>query len=498
MKRPLGKSVLTAARERISLALDNCTRAYVSFSGGKDSTVMLDLVCREARERGIRVGLLLVDLEAQYACTIEHAERMIADNSDVLDVHWVCAEIHLRNAVSQFQPFWLCWDKDKETDWVRPMPSIGMTGDRFPFFQRGMEFEEFVPAFHEWYSQGEACACFVGIRAQESLNRFRTIASTKKRTVNGWGWTTRVGDGGCFNAYPIYDWTTEDIWTYHSAYPDVSVNEVYTLMYRAGVPLHDQRICQPYGDDQRRGLYLYQVLEPKTWGRVVARVNGANSGALYSQDSGNIQGMRKVTLPDGHTWESFANLLLDSMPDDQGEHYRNKIAVFLRWWQCKGYEHGIPDEADPRLEAAREIPSWRRVCKSLLRNDYWMKGLSFSQNKPDSYGRYNAMMKDRRSEWGLMADTPWGPSTNQLKMVSAMAGNCNPDQAWKTIRTLTGASKKTARREDASRAIELLKQREQEFRKECFDASGGANIKASGNARKRKDRGSKSGKDCHP
>ena len=28
--------------------------------------------------------------------------------------YWVCLPIHLRNAVSQFQPHWLCWDENKK------------------------------------------------------------------------------------------------------------------------------------------------------------------------------------------------------------------------------------------------------------------------------------------------------------------------------------------------------------------------------------------------
>ena len=51
-KRPLDMDVLTAARQRISWTFDHFPRVYVSFSAGKDSTVMLHLVADEARARG--------------------------------------------------------------------------------------------------------------------------------------------------------------------------------------------------------------------------------------------------------------------------------------------------------------------------------------------------------------------------------------------------------------------------------------------------------------
>jgi predicted phosphoadenosine phosphosulfate sulfurtransferase len=141
------------------------------------------------------------------------------------------------------------------------------------------------------------------------------------------------------------------------------------------------------------------VIEPETWGKVVARVAGANSGSEFVQYSGNISGNIRVSKPDGHTWESFSKLLLDSMPDKMAEHYRNKIHVFIRWYEERGYPNGIPDEADPKEEAARKTPSWRRIAKMLLRNDYWAKGLSFTQTKHGFfYERYMERVRKDREE----------------------------------------------------------------------------------------------------
>src|ERR1035437_419675 len=56
-------TVLDAARARISEALDNTELAYVAFSGGKDSSVLLHLVMEEAIRRGQRVGVLFIDFE---------------------------------------------------------------------------------------------------------------------------------------------------------------------------------------------------------------------------------------------------------------------------------------------------------------------------------------------------------------------------------------------------------------------------------------------------
>lgn len=401
-KYRIGIDVLTAAKQRIAYVFDHFERVYVSFSAGKDSTVMLHLVADEARRRGRKIGILLVDLEGQYKCTIEHAERCFEAYADVSERYWVCLPIHLRNAVSVYETHWVCWDPEKKPAWIRPLPPSAINDVRhFPFFRPGMEFEEFVPEFGEWFSQGKLTACFVGIRTDESLNRFRTIASGKKIAHGGKSWTTLVTPN-VYNAYPLYDWRTEDLWTFHARNPKLAYNRLYDLMFKAGLTIHQMRICQPYGDDQRRGLWLFHLIEPETWARVVARVNGANSGALYVQETGNVTGYRAVSKPEGHTWESFARMLVNSMPPKTKEHYWNKILVFRKWWMDRGYkDSGIPDEAPYDLEAARKVPSWRRVVKSLLRNDYWCKGLSFTQHKSEAYKKYLELMRRRKEQWGL-------------------------------------------------------------------------------------------------
>lgn len=392
----LRENVLEKAKERINYTFDNFERIIVSFSGGKDSTVMLHMVMEEAIKRKRKVAIMFIDLEGQYKMTIDHNERCFEAYKDWIDLYWICLPIHLRNGVSVYETHWLCWDKDKRESWIRPMPKKAIDDESyFPFFKKGMEFEEFDVMFGEWYGKGEPCAVFVGIRADESLNRFRTIASKSKEVFHGKQWTTKILEN-LYNIYPLYDWKTQDIWIYLGKNKEKSSNQLYDLMWKAGLSISQQRICQPYGDDQRRGLWLFHLIEPETWARIVARVNGANSGALYINETGNINGYRAISKPEGHTWKSFATLLLNSLPPKTKEHYENKIYLFVKWWEKRGYEKGIPDEVDRALETARKVPSWRRVCKTLLRNDYWSKGLGFSQHKSEAYQKYLELMRKRK------------------------------------------------------------------------------------------------------
>lgn len=401
-KRGLGMDVLTAARQRIARVFTDFPNVYISFSGGKDSGVLFELAANEARQRGRRLGVLIVDLEAQYQLTEDYLREMLQRHSDVIDVFWVALPLNLRNAVSQFQPQWMCWEPGLEDAWVRTRPAEAIGDeDFFDFYHRGMEFEDFVPQFGEWYAQrngGRMTACLVGIRTQESLNRYRTIASTRKQRHDGLAWTTMITPRS-FNAYPIYDWRTEDVWTFYGR-ERTPYNRVYDRMHQAGLTLHQMRLCQPYGDDQKRGLWLFQLIEPTTWGMVAARVQGAEFGARTAREIGNVSGRIKVTKPDSLTWEQFAMNLLESMPPATADHFRTKIAVFIRWHQKNnGYGDGVIPDDGPN---DKKTPSWQRIVRMLLRYDYWCKEFAMAPPKnKGSYEAYKRRMQIKREEWGF-------------------------------------------------------------------------------------------------
>jgi predicted phosphoadenosine phosphosulfate sulfurtransferase len=383
-------SVLEASKNRVAEVFDNFEKIYISFSGGKDSTVMTHLVLEEAIKRGRKVGLLIIDLEAQYTETIAHMEEMVEKYKDNIDLHWFCGELLLRNAISDYEPKWVCWDEDSKDIWVREKPECAADLSQYDFYVPKMEFEELMVIFGQWYAQGQDCAAFIGIRSDESLHRYRAITSEKKGLMfNNRKWTTKVSKG-LFNVYPIYDWRTEDIWVFHSKHKHLCHNRVYDLMTKAGVKFSNQRLCQPFGDDQKQGLWLYHILEPATWYKLINRVSGVNSGALYVQETGNISGNHHITKPDTQTWEEYTNFLLKSLPTPTRENYRERFVKFIAGWKRRGYDK-IPDFAPHDLEVKQWAPSWRRMCRCILRNDYYCKGLGQTQPKSEAYGKYKSI-----------------------------------------------------------------------------------------------------------
>ncbi len=388
----LEQDVLTASLKRLKYVFNNFDNVYFSFSGGKDSSVMLQLANMISKKFDKKFDVLFIDLEAQYKHTIKHVEEL-KKLSNIRNFYHIALPLALRNSVSVLQPKWTCWDENSKELWVRDLPndSINISNCPIKDFRIGEEFEEFVLQFANWYQNehGGICACGVAIRANESLNRFRTVAKKiKKRMYNNIVWTTQIKYKDyldVYNFYPIYDFTTEDIWATVSKY-DFKYNNIYELLYKNGVPISQQRLCQPYGDDQRNGLDQFRALEPETWEKILNRVNGVNFGNIYCRTTalGNL----RTSKPDFMSWEEYTIYLLESIGiynKDLMIHYYHKIKKFMNWYEKKDgiCINDIPQESDIKLEGKRKVISWRRIARSLEKNDFYMRRLSFSQTKGD-------------------------------------------------------------------------------------------------------------------
>lgn len=402
-KKMLDINVYDAAIFRLGWVFDTFPKVCLSFSGGKDSTVLFHLMASIAKEKKKKFSVLFIDWEAQYNMTIGHVRVMKELYAEfVEDFYWVALPLTTVNGVSQTQPEWISWAKGVQ--WVRNPPSEAIIDyDFFPFYRYAMTFEEFIPAFSEWLAGDSLLSSLIGIRADESLNRYCAVDSKKKiRFAHDKPWTTVSSGSGGKNVicYPLYDWKFSDIWTFNSRYKR-QYNPLYNLMYQAGIPYKDMRICEPFGPEQRRGLWLYHVLEPETWDILCNRVAGAKCGEIYANETGGFFSLReKITKPNGITWQGYAEFLLDSMPTRTAEHYKNKIGVYLHWYQSHGWPENIPEEQDKDL-GSKDIPSWRRVCKTLIKNDYWCRMLSFSPTKVQCYEQYFKRIKEQREKWNI-------------------------------------------------------------------------------------------------
>lgn len=409
------KNVYDAANERIAFVFDNFEKVYVSFSGGKDSGVLLNLFLDHKKKRGIKkkIGVQIMDNEANYSFSLDFMHRIIQANREHLDVYWCCLPITLPCTVSAYDTEWQCWgEKDKER-WIRPRPDqdyiVTLDNHKFPFFRENMGYAEFWDGFASWYADGKSCANCVGIRASESLNRFRAIMNPDKKMKDGRQWTRKNGEH-TYNCYPIYDWGSKDIWVANRVF-GWDYNKLYDIFYRAGVPVGNMRVASPFMSESKSSLSMYRIIDPDCWARLCARVNGANFVATY----GKQLTYRSFELPKGHTWKSFVKFLLSTLPKESAENFKQRFVQSIKFWGRTG--RGLPGEIISELRKNKVrfylngktphggnsldrviikrppdhldflkahpsmVTSWKRFAITVLKNDHTCKYLGLAPNK---------------------------------------------------------------------------------------------------------------------
>lgn len=405
------KNVYVASNERIEFIFNNFERIYISFSGGKDSGVMLNLVLDYMRKNNIteKIGLMVMDNEANYTLSLEFMHRIIQSNLDLLDVYWCCLPITLPCTVSSYETTYITWGEEDRGRWIMPMSKedyiVNIDNCPFDFYEENMHDKDFYDNFSVWYGQGKRCANLIGIRTDESLNRYRAIMNKKKIMIDGLCWT-RKNKGNCFNCYPIYDWKTEDVWTGNAAF-EWDYNELYDIFWKAGLSVAQMRVASPFMSESKSSLNLYRVIDPHIWRTLCARVSGANFLATY----GKQISYNSFKLPKGHSWKSFTKFLLDTLPYEASENFRKRFAQSIKYWWRVGRglsdeviedmnknnidfilgektRHGRkdktcvrmlpPDHLDMLRTHNSEVTSWKRFAITILKNDHTCKYLGLA------------------------------------------------------------------------------------------------------------------------
>jgi predicted phosphoadenosine phosphosulfate sulfurtransferase len=428
MRTYIGKNVYEASNERIKFIFDNFKRVYVSFSGGKDSGVMLNLVIDYVRKNNIKgkVGVMILDNEANYTLSLEFMHSILKKNLDILDVYWCCLPITLPCTVSSYHIEWQCWGNRDKKRWIRPMPKedyvVNIDNHKFDFFKEDMSYQEFWDNFGDWFSNGgQPTACLIGIRTHESLNRWRAIMNQDKETMHGQMWTKK-NTNYVYNCYPIYDWRTEDIWTANALF-EWDYNKLYDIFWKAGLSIYKMRVASPFMSESKSSLNLYRVIDPNVWATLCARVQGANFVATY----GKQLTYHSFKLPEGHTWKSFVKFLLDTLPNEVAENFKLRFIQSFKYWgrvgrglsdsRIKELErnsisfkingntvHGnkdkkrvviqsFPDHVDMLSGGNSEVASWKRFAITILKNDHTCKYMGLAPTKEQAVRQRQIMEK---------------------------------------------------------------------------------------------------------
>ena len=427
-KRYLDKSVYEAAMERFDFIFREFDNIYVSFSGGKDSGLLLNLVMDYMRTHGIkkRIGLFHQDFEAQYEKTTEYVTRMFERYGPQCESYWCCLPMASKTNLSNYSIFWYPWNPSDKEIWVRTMPQnpwvVNLDNNPFDFYKLNMLQEDLYHQFGRWYKEqhgNKKTIALIGMRTGESLHRYNAIMN-KRYPYKNQNWITQ-NFTDVWTAAPLYDWETQDVWIANAKF-GYDYNKLYDLFYKAGQTIDQMRVASPFNEWATQSLNLYRVIEPQTWAKLVGRVQGANFGAIYG--STKAMGYRQITLPPNHTWQSYTMFLLDTLPEELKQSYLEKFNFSIEFWhtvgggfsksviaeiRSKGYriqENGvsnyskdkktriiflgdIPDNTDD-VTGTIDIPSWKRMCFCILKNDHYCRFMGFGPNK-EQQERINAI-----------------------------------------------------------------------------------------------------------
>lgn len=361
------QSVYDAALARIRYLFDEFPEVIVNFSGGKDSTVILQLALQVAQEKGrLPLKVFFLDQEAEWNVVIDYIRRTMQDPR--IDPLWLQCQFRLANATSERDKWLVCWDEAAPGEWIRPKEPNSIQVNRYGTDR----FAELFGAFLRVDFPHTSVARLAGVRTEESPARRLglTTYATYKHVTYGKVEDKRLGH---YTFYPLYDWTYKDVWKaiHENGWPYC---ELYDLMYQYGTPVNQMRVSNVHHETAVHTLFFLQEIEPDTWAKITTRVKGINSAGILQKD---------FTLPRElpymfSSWREYRDYLLDRLITDPKRHATMRAQF---------------DRQDARFDEGIHGEMHRMHVSAILVNDY--EGIKMT------------VFEAKKSKWSKTSNNPY-------------------------------------------------------------------------------------------
>ena len=347
MKLNLNINVFDAALNRLQELYEQDHTIVVSQSGGKDSTVCMELAIMAADAAGkLPINVIHRDEEILFPNTYEYLNRC-AERPEI-NFHHVWAGQPVINVFNRKLPYWWIFDENvPQEDWVRTPPDYAYKIDDLNI--QALVTKERFPTPDD----KDLLAC-IGLRVQESPNRRMGLFSSK-------GHITKANKEGVKYLRPIYDWTDGDVW---KAINDFKwdYNHAYDVMVKHGRSRNKLRIA-PLTMTQAGipDLQLGQKAFPRWFDKVCHRLDGIRTAAQFGKIS--CQPRRKS----GESWEEcFKRECIDEAPKWIAERAKIIMNEQLRIHHKKTGNYDLPQINSVR---ANPLGSWKKLSMALWNGD---------------------------------------------------------------------------------------------------------------------------------
>lgn len=306
-------NVVEATRKRVEWIFDNYDNIELSFSGGKDSTVLFHFINEEAKKRNRKFYLFFLDQEAEYQGTIDMMEWAMRQPNVI--PRWYQVPIFMTNACSTQQMFLWSWGEGE--NWVRNKSDISIHSIKGRYPKR---FYKFVLWENQNVRRMEGRSiCITGLRAEESPSRRFVMFGEDNEMF----WVRRKGEP--HKAYPIIDWSYTDVWKFLCE-NKLKYNKIYDKMYMLGLNLRTMRVSNLIHEKAYRCLHELQELEPETYDKLENRLKGVHCCAIYAKE--NLMYSIKKLPSNFKTWKEYKDFLLENIHPDLAKIFKYQWSRF--------------------------------------------------------------------------------------------------------------------------------------------------------------------------